>query len=117
MLKYKNYIGDNLEYDANGKIFTGEVLGLRTVLTFQGRTPDEIEKSFTETIELFLAMCKEDGVSPERPYSGKFNVRIPPELHREIALQSTSERISINEWVIETFNKSVHSKTGSSPTK
>ncbi|MCX6055031.1 MAG: type II toxin-antitoxin system HicB family antitoxin [Chloroflexi bacterium] len=108
MLKYKNYVGDNVEYDAEGKIFTGEVFGLRTVLTFQGRTPDEIEESFKETIELYLGMCKEDGVPPERPYSGKFNVRIPSELHREIALHATSERISINEWVIKAFKKSVH---------
>jgi predicted HicB family RNase H-like nuclease len=108
MLKYKDYIGDNIEYDSEGKIFTGEVLGLRTVLTFQGRTPDEVEKSFKKTIDLYLAMCKEDGVSPERLYSGKFNVRISPELHREIALQATSEKISINDWVIEVFEKSVH---------
>jgi predicted HicB family RNase H-like nuclease len=108
MLKYKDYIGDNIEYDSEGKIFTGEVLGLRTVLTFQGRTTDEVEKSFKETIDLYLAMCEEDGVSPERPYSGKFNVRISPELHREIALQAISEKISINDWVIEVFEKSIH---------
>ena len=107
MLKYKDYVGDNIEYDPEGKIFTGEVLGLRTVLTFQGRTTDEVEKSFKETIDLYLSMCKEDGVSPERPYSGKFNVRISPELHREIALKATSERISINDWVIDVFEKSV----------
>jgi predicted HicB family RNase H-like nuclease len=105
MLKYKEYIGDNIEYDTEGKIFTGEVFGLRTVLTFQGRTPDEVEKSFMETIDLYLVMCKEDGISPERPYSGKFNVRISPELHREIALQATSEKKSINEWVIDAFEK------------
>lgn len=108
MLKYKDYIGDNIEYDSEGKIFTGEVLGLRTVLTFQGRTAAEVEKSFKETIDLYLAMCKEDGTSPERPYSGKFNVRISPELHREIALQATSERKSINDWVISVFEKSIH---------
>ena len=108
MLRYKGYIGDNIEYDSDGKIFIGDVLGLRAVLTFQGRTSDEIEKSFKETIDLYLAMCKEDGVSPERPYSGKFNVRISPELHREIALKATSERISINDWVIDVFEKSIH---------
>lgn len=107
MLKYKGYIGNNIEYDSDGKIFTGEVLGLRTVLTFQGRTPDEVENSFKETIDLYLDMCKQDGVSPERPYSGKFNVRITPELHREIALQASSEKMSINEWVIEAFEKAV----------
>ena len=108
MLKYKGYVGNNIEYDSEGKIFVGDVLGLRAVLTFQGRTAEEIEKSFKETIDLYLEMCKEDGVSPERPYSGKFNVRISPELHREIALRAISERRSINDWVIDVFEKSVH---------
>jgi len=107
MLKYKGYIGNKIEYDAVGKMFTGEIPGLRTVLTFQGRTTDEIEKSFQETIDLYLTMCKEDGISPEKPYSGKFNVRISPELHRDITLQARSERKSINDWVIEVFEKSV----------
>ena len=107
MLKYKGYFGSQIEYDTDGKIFTGEVLGLRTVLTFQGRTPEEIETSFKETIDLYLEMCQEDGVSPERPYSGKFNVRIPPELHREIALHAISEKKSINDWVIDAFEKGI----------
>ncbi len=107
MMKYKDYIGNNIEYDAEGKIFTGEVLGLRSVLTFQGRTPEEVENSFKETIDLYLELCKQDGVSPERPYSGKFNVRIPSELHREIALKASAEKKSINEWAIEAFEKAV----------
>jgi predicted HicB family RNase H-like nuclease len=106
-MKYKDYIGNNIEYDAEGKIFTGEVLGLRSVLTFQGRTPEEVENSFKETIDLYLELCKQDGVSPERPYSGKFNVRIPSELHREIALKASAEKKSINEWAIEAFEKAV----------
>ena len=107
MLKYKGYIGNNFEYDSDGRIFAGKILGLRNVLHLQGRTTEEVEKSFRETIDLYLAMCKEDGISPEKPYSGRFNVRIPPELHRDIALRARSERISINDWVIEVFEKSV----------
>ena len=108
MLKYKGYIGTNLEYDAEGKVFTGEVSGLRTVLTFQGRTSEEVERSFQQTIDLYLDMCRADGVTPERPFSGRFNVRIPSELHREIALKAASERKSLNEWVLEAFKQSVH---------
>jgi predicted HicB family RNase H-like nuclease len=106
MLKYKGYTG-MVEYDPDGKIFTGEVIGLRSVVTFQGRTPDELESSFHESIDLYREMCKEDGVSPEKPYSGRFNVRISPELHREIALKAAMERKSLNEWVSETLNKSM----------
>ncbi len=106
MLKYKGYSGV-VEYDAIGKIFTGEVIGLRSVVTFQGRTPEELESSFQDSIELYLDMCKEDGIHPEKPYSGRFNIRISSELHREIVQKAAVERKSLNEWVAEVLEKSV----------
>ena len=106
MLKYKGYTGI-VEYDADGKIFTGEVVGLRSTITFQGRTPDEIEASFRQSIDLFLEMCREDGVLPERPYSGRFNVRISPKLHRDIAARAAVEKKSLNEWIVEKLQRSL----------
>jgi predicted HicB family RNase H-like nuclease len=53
MLKYKNYIGV-VEYDAEGKIFTGEVVGLRDVITFQGRTTEDLEDSFRQSVDFYL---------------------------------------------------------------
>jgi predicted HicB family RNase H-like nuclease len=55
MLSYKGYTGI-VEYDPEGKIFTGEVIGTRSVISFQGRSPDELEQSFTESIDLYLDM-------------------------------------------------------------
>lgn len=106
MLKYQGYSGI-VEYDSDGRIFTGEVIGLRSVITFQGRTADEIEASFRESIDVYLEMCKEDGVAPEKPYSGRFNLRISPELHRKIAQRAAVERKSLNDWVSETLNNSL----------
>ena len=59
MMEYKNYTGI-VEYDTDGRIFTGEVIGLRDVVTFQGRTPDELEDSFRESIDFYLEMCRQD---------------------------------------------------------
>lgn len=106
MLKYKNYAGV-VEYDAEGKIFTGEVVGLRDVITFQGRTPEELEDSFRESIDFYLEMCARDHVSPQKPFSGRFNVRLDPELHRQLALRATQEKVSLNDWVIHTLEESV----------
>ncbi|MDO9129172.1 MAG: type II toxin-antitoxin system HicB family antitoxin, partial [Anaerolineales bacterium] len=68
MLKYKNYTGV-VEYDAEGKIFTGEVLGIRDVITFEGRSPEELEQSFRQSVDLYLEMCVSDGVEPQKPFS------------------------------------------------
>jgi predicted HicB family RNase H-like nuclease len=104
MLKYKNYTGI-VEYDSDGKIFTGEVIGLRDVITFQGRTPEELERSFQESVDFYLEMCAKDGVSPQKPYSGRFNVRLTPEMHMRIAEKAAQERVSLNQWVTEALCK------------
>lgn len=98
MMEYNGYIG-NVEYDSNAKIFHGEVINTKDVITFQGRSVDEIEKAFKESIDDYLAWCKEDGVSPEKPYSGKFNLRLSPELHKNIAIAAKSMKLSINKFV------------------
>lgn len=106
MLKYKNYTGI-VEYDADSKIFTGEVLGLRDVVTFEGRTPEELENSFHESVDLYLEMCERDNVEPQKPYSGRFNLRIAPDLHRKIAERAAGEHLSLNEWVQHTLEDSL----------
>jgi len=98
MIKYKNYAGV-VEYNDVGKIFTGEVIGLRAVVTFQGRSATELEKSFKQSVDLYLEMCKRDGVEPQKPFSGRFNLRLDPELHRQIAERAALEKTSLNEFV------------------
>jgi predicted HicB family RNase H-like nuclease len=105
-LKYKDFIG-KVDYDSEGKIFTGEVLGLRDVITFQGSTPEELEGSFHESVDFYLEMCARDKVSPEKPFSGRFNVRLDPNLHRQLAERAALEKTSLNEWVIHTLEDSV----------
>ena len=64
MMKYKKYFG-HIEYDDKAKIFHGEVIGLKDVITFQGTTVDEIEKAFKDSIDDYLSWCKERGEKPE----------------------------------------------------
>lgn len=58
MMKYKGYTG-HVEYDDEAKIFHGEVLGIKDVVTFQGTTVDEIEQAFKDSVDDYLAFCKE----------------------------------------------------------
>jgi len=100
MLSYKNYRG-TVEYIEDARIFHGEVLGTRDVITFQGTTPDEIENAFRESIDDYLEFCKERGEEPDKPYSGKFVVRMPESLHRSVAELATLEKSSINAVVLQ----------------
>jgi len=97
-MEYKGYIG-TVNYDSDAKIFHGDVINTRDVITFQGTSVKEIEKAFKDSIDDYIKWCKEEGVEPEKPYSGKFNLRISPELHRKIAIASTKMNVSLNKFV------------------
>lgn len=97
-MDYKGYIG-SVSYDEKAKIFHGEVINTRDVITFQGTSVDEIESAFRESVDDYLAWCKMDGVNPEKPYSGKFNLRLSPQLHKEVAITARKMNLSINSFV------------------
>lgn len=88
-MEYKGYIA-KVEFDDEAEIFHGEVINLRDVITFQGTSVTELQRAFQESVEDYLAFCAERGEEPEKPFSGKFSVRIDPELHRQITLQAAS---------------------------
>lgn len=97
-MNYKGYIGE-VEYDDEAKIFSGTVINTRTVITFQGTTVDELEKEFKNSVDDYLEWCRADGVEPEKPYSGRFNVRFLPVLHQKAAIAARKLNMSLNSFV------------------
>ena len=100
MMIYKGYTG-KVEYDDEAGIFYGEIIGLRDVITFKGTSVKELRKSFRESIDDYLAFCKQMGKAPDIPASGKLILRVPPELHSRAAVIAKSEGRSLNSWVAE----------------
>jgi len=103
MLNYKGYSGQ-INYDDEMKILHGEVIDTRDVITFQGRSVDEVEKAFRESIDDYLDFCNERGEQPEKPFSGKFILRMPPKLHHKLYLKANRSGKSLNKWVVETLD-------------
>jgi len=100
MMKYKGYTG-KVKYDDEAEIFYGEVIGLRDVVTFRGSSVKELQKSFKESIDDYLAFCKRMNKTPDVPASGRLILRIPPELHSQAAIAAKSEGRSLNTWVAD----------------
>jgi predicted HicB family RNase H-like nuclease len=106
MMEYKGYIG-KVEFDDEADIFHGEVINLRDVITFEGETVQELRQAFQDSVNDYLEFCAERGEEPERPFSGKFTVRISPELHQKIFTQAKMSGKSLNRWATEVFEHSV----------
>ncbi len=96
-----------IEYDPDLDQFRGEILGLNGSADFYGKSPASLRKEFKNSLKIFLEVCEEEGINPKKEYSGKFNLRIPSKLHREIAARATATDKSINQWVSEILKRSV----------
>lgn len=107
MMTYKEYYGV-VEYDPEADIFHGEVINLSDVITFQGRSIDELKQALEDSVEDYLEFCAEKGKKPEKPYSGRFNVRLEPELHQRIAMEAAAAGKSLNGWVAEKLQNALH---------
>ena len=106
MMEYKGYHAQ-VEFDAEDEIFVGKVYGITDSLNFHGTSVAELEKMFHQSIDNYLEMCAEFGKSPDKEFKGSFNVRISPELHKEISLQAAQEGMSLNQYVLRALEKSV----------
>jgi len=104
MMKYKGYLG-HITYDDEAKLFHGEVIGLKDVITFQGTTVANLQKAFKDSVEDYLSWCKEQGEKPEKTFSGKLNVRMSPELHAQLTLEASQKGISLNDLINERLGK------------
>ena len=100
MMEYKGYIG-KVEIDDEAGILHGEVINIRDVITFEGVTVDEVHKAFQESVDDYLEFCAQRGESPEKPFSGKFVVRLPTELHRKAYIEAKLADKSLNSWVTD----------------
>ena len=96
-----------IEYDAELDVFRGEILGLSGGADFYGKNPKELRTEFKKSLQVFLAVCHEKGIEPRRNYSGKFNLRISPDLHEKLAIVAQAEGKSINTLAQEALQQRV----------
>jgi predicted HicB family RNase H-like nuclease len=109
-MEHKGYFG-RVEFDDEANLFHGEVINLRDVVTFQGETVKQLRKAFRDSVDDYLEFCAARNEEPEKPYSGKFVVRVDPELHKTISIQAKKDGKSLNAWIHETLSKIVKDPT------
>jgi predicted HicB family RNase H-like nuclease len=104
MMEYKGYLS-RVEFDDEANIFHGEIINIRDVITFQGKSVDELRQAFEDSVEDYLAFCAERGEEPNPPFSGRFTVRLSPEQHRKVILAAERAGESVDKWVAEVLGR------------
>lgn len=97
-MRYGEYLA-KIDFEEDSKLFHGRVINIRDMVNFYGGSAEELLTEFRRSVEEYLAVCREEGIEPDKPYSGRFNVRLAPELHRALAEASAQEGKSLNAWV------------------
>jgi predicted HicB family RNase H-like nuclease len=93
------------DFDAQDRIFFGRLAGIRDIITFHGETVDELEAAFKEAVDHYLATCAKLGDEPNKPYSGKLTLRIPPSVHAAIATAAEISGKSLNKWAADVLDQ------------
>ncbi|MDZ3993389.1 type II toxin-antitoxin system HicB family antitoxin [Pseudomonas sp. Teo4] len=103
-MRYKGYAA-RIEYDERDDIFVGRVLGIRDIISFHASSVPELHEAFREALDDYLADCAEQGISPEKPASGKVMLRIRPEVHAAASVAARAAGKSLNQWADEVFEQ------------
>jgi predicted HicB family RNase H-like nuclease len=106
-MTYRGYAA-RIEYSDEDQCLVGHIAGIKDVVGFHRESVAELRAAFEEAVEDYLETCARLSRAPQKPYSGKLMLRVPPEVHAAVAAASEVSGKSINQWAAETFTKAVH---------
>jgi predicted HicB family RNase H-like nuclease len=107
----RGYTG-SIEYSKEDDMLYGKVLGIKSLISYEGETGKELENDFREAIDLYLTDCEKENIKPEKPFKGNFNIRISAELHKKAALLAMEEKMSLNNFVAESIRERIFKEIG-----
>jgi len=94
-----------IEFDEEEKLFHGTVVNVADVIEFYGDSVESLEKEFRTSIDTYINACEENKITPSKPFSGRFNVRLDPSVHGNVSAAAVLSGQSLNEWVASTLER------------
>ncbi|MBV1906053.1 MAG: type II toxin-antitoxin system HicB family antitoxin [Pseudomonadales bacterium] len=107
VITYKGYAA-RIEFSAEDDCFVGHVAGIQDVVGFHAESVSELKQAFQESVDDYLKTCEAINKIPQKPYSGKLMLRIPPEIHAAVATAAQLSGKSINQWATEALGREAH---------
>ena len=105
-MTYKGYLG-SVAYSEKDNVFFGKIEGINGLVNFEGESVKELTEAFHEAVDDYLAYCKDQGIEPEKSYTGILNVRLKPAVHRQIAMLAKQAGMTINSYIKEALEEKV----------
>jgi len=96
-MTYKGYAA-RIEYSEEDGCFVGHLVGMRSIVGFDGKSVTELRKRFQQAVDHYVLACEKLGDTPEKPFSGRVMLRLPPGLHARASATAQVQGISLNQW-------------------
>jgi predicted HicB family RNase H-like nuclease len=106
VLTYKEFVG-SVHYSTDDEIFFGKIEGIDDLVTFEGASVAELKKSFKESVDDYMELCKRENKAPEKSFKGSFNVRLNPELHKKAYRIAMIEGKTLNQFILQAVEHEV----------
>lgn len=101
IMVYKGYIG-SVEFSEADELFYGKVMGIRSLISYEGTTAKELITDFHGAVDDYLALCEDQGIKPETAYKGSLNIRFKnSDVHRRAAMYAIMHNQSLNSFIEE----------------
>ncbi len=107
-MRYKDYSA-RIEYSDEDSCFVGHIANIRDIVGFHGKSVDELKKAFQDAVNDYLETCKKTNQPPQKPYSGRLMLRVPPKTHEAISIAASVNGKSINQWASEKLEQAANS--------
>ncbi|MBQ4133266.1 MAG: type II toxin-antitoxin system HicB family antitoxin [Desulfovibrionaceae bacterium] len=104
-MTYKGYAG-TVEYSESDAVLFGRIAGIDDIISYEGESVGELRQAFQEAVDDYLSHCEATGKTPNRPYSGKFTLRIDPALHARLAARAQAMGKSLNQYAADLLAQS-----------
>ena len=105
-MTYKGYLG-SVNYSDKDQVFFGKIEGINGLVNFEGESVRELTEAFHEAVDDYLAYCEDEGIEPDKSYTGVLNVRLTPAIHRQIAMLALQAGVSINAYIKDALEEKV----------
>lgn len=107
-MTYQGY-NARIEFDAQDRLFVGHIAGIRDIVGFHGESVDELEAAFHEAVDDYLAACAKLGQSPNKPFTGRVMLRLPPDVHARASEAAELTGMSFNQWAARALEHAAES--------
>ena len=108
-MTYKGYLG-SVAFSEKDNVFFGKIEGINGLVNFEGESVKELTTAFHEAVDDYLAYCKDEGIEPDKSYTGVLNVRLTPAIHRQIAMLARRAGMTLNAYIKEALEEKVQAE-------